>query len=70
MIEYFNNKPFLETIPSFGNQQCNSTPNPIIYIVLAVGAGVIVGCLLQHAINKKKMALIINENDELRKKSY
>jgi hypothetical protein len=67
MIEYFNNRPFIESIP--GNSNNGVKPgkgNSLICLILATTAGILVGYLIQQIVNKKRTAMIIKENEELK----
>jgi uncharacterized protein HemX len=68
MPEYFNNRPFIESMPGNENQSSNSGSNAILYIALGLGAVIIIGLVIQHKNNNVKMTRIIKENDDLKNK--
>lgn len=66
MPEYFNNRTFIESIPGNGNHSGNSGSNTILYVFLGIGAIAILGYFIQRKNNKKNMAIILKENDDLK----
>ena len=68
MTKYFNNNPFLESIPTNTNVVGNSKNNTALYIILAIAGGVLLGFTFQHAINKRTISKLVIENDELKNK--
>ncbi len=66
MPEYFNNRTFIESIPGNGNHSHNSGSNTILYVFLGIGAIAILGYFIQREKNKKNMAIILKENDDLK----
>lgn len=65
MAEYFNNRPFIGSIPGHSNNGGKSG-NVLLYLVVATTAGLLAGYIIQQIVNKKRMALIIKENDNLK----
>ena len=68
MTEYFNNRPFLESIPGNINTTGNSKNNTAMYIILAIAGGALLGFIIQQAINKKTISKLVIENEELKNK--
>lgn len=66
MPEYFNNRTFIESIPGNGNHSGNSGSNFILYVLLGIGTIAILGYFIQQEKNKKNMAIILKENDDLK----
>ena len=66
MAEYFDNRPFLESVPGSGNKVDKPSGNPILDFCLTAAAGIIIGCVIHYHFNKKKTSMIIKENDELK----
>lgn len=66
MPEYFNNSTFIESIPGNGNHSHNSASNTILYVFLGIGAIAILGYFIQREKNKRNMAIILMENDDLK----
>lgn len=66
MPEYFNNRTFIESIPGNGNHSGNSGSNTFLNVLLGIGAIAILGYFIQREKNKKNMAIILKENDDLK----
>lgn len=69
MTKYFNNNSFLESIPGNSYHTGNSKGNTVLYLILGIGIGTILGFVAHHVINKKHLIKLTLENDELKKRA-
>ena len=66
MTEYFDNRPFLKSMPGSENNGVKPSGDIILSLVIMAVGGLILGCAIQYIVNKKRTEFIIKENEELK----